>query len=265
MPTDYPERAASMPSREDIEQAIAAIEARRPALGDTLTDAAIAPLRQQLAALDEGRKQVTVLFADMVGFTATAETMDPEDVRDVIRAYFRRLSAAITRHGGWIEKFIGDAVMTIFGIPTAHERDPENAVRAALAIQQALAELNVELERDRGIRLGLRIGVNTGLVVVSHLGGRQGEDFAVVGDTVNLASRLEHAAPVGGILISHATYRHVRSVFDVQPLPPLDVKGKSEPIQVYLVRGVRPRGFQSEWRGVQGVATPLVGRDAELE
>src|SRR6266545_8341029 len=254
-----------MPNREDIEQTIAAIEARRAALGDALTDAAIAPLQRHLAALDEGRKQVTVLFADMAGFTATAETMDPEDVRDIIQAYFGRVSAAITGQGGWIEKFIGDAVMAIFGIPAAQESDPENAVRAALDMQAALAELNEQLQRERGIRLSMRVGVNTGVVVVSHLGGRQGEDFAVVGDTVNLASRLEHAAPVGGILISHATYRHVRSVFDVQPLPPLDVKGKSEPIQVYLVRGVRPRGFQSEWRGVQGVATPLVGRDAELE
>ena len=89
----------------------------------------------------------------------------------------------------------------------------------------------------------MRVGVNTGPVVVSHLGGRQGEDFAVVGDTVNLASRLEHAAPIGGILISHATYRHVRGVFDLLPQPPLSVKGKAEPIQVYVVRGVRPRAL----------------------
>ena len=253
-----------MSEREDIEQTIAAIEARRAALGDALTDAAIAPLRRHLAALDEGRKQVTVLFADMAGFTATAETMDPEDVRDIIRAYFGRLSAAITRQGGWIEKFIGDAVMAIFGIPAAQESDPERAVRAALDMQAALADLNEQLQRERGIRLAMRVGVNTGPVVVSHLGGRQGEDFAVVGDTVNLASRLEHAAPIGGILISHATYRHVRGVFDVLPQPPLSVKGKAEPIQVYVVRGVRPRGFQTLGRDVQGVETPLIGRDSDL-
>ena len=253
-----------MPKREDIEQAIGAIEAQRGALGDALTDAALAPLRQQLAALDEQRKLVTVLFADMAGFTATAETMDPEDVRDVIRAYFGRLSAAITRHGGWIEKFIGDAVMAIFGIPTANERDPEHAIRAALDMHQSLADLNAELERERGIRLAMRIGINTGPVVVSFLGGRQGEDFAVVGDTVNLASRLEHAAPVGGILISHATHRHVRGLFDFQPLPPLAVKGKAEPIQVYEVRGALPRTFETLGRGVQGIETPLIGRDGEL-
>jgi predicted ATPase/class 3 adenylate cyclase len=253
-----------MSEREDIEQTIAAIEARRAMIGDALTDAATAPLRRQLAALDEGRKQVTVLFADMAGFTATAETMDPEDVRDVIRAYFGRISPAITRQGGWIEKFIGDAVMSVFGIPVAQESDPERAVRAALDMQQALAELNEQLQRERGFRLGMRVGVNTGPVVVSHLGGRQGEDFAVVGDTVNMASRLEHAAPIGGILISHATYRHVRGIFDVLPQPPLSVKGKAEPVQVYVVRGVRPRGFQTLGRGVQGVDTPLVGRDADL-
>src|SRR5262249_34762842 len=106
--------------------------------------------------------------------------------------------------------------------------------------------------------------VNTGPVVVSHLGGRAGEDFAVVGDTVNVTSRLEHAAPVGGILISHATYRHVRGIFDVLPQPPLSVKGKAEPLQVYVVRGVRPRGFQTLGRGVQGVETPLIGRDGDL-
>jgi len=253
-----------MSKREDIEQTIAAIELHRAALGDALTDAAIAPLQRHMAALDEGRKQVTVLFADMAGFTATAETLDPEDVRDIIRAYFGRLAAVITHQGGWIEKFIGDAVMAIFGIPAAQESDPERAVRAALDMQAALAELNEELQRERGIRLAMRIGVNTGPVVVSHLGGRQGEDFAVVGDTVNLSSRLEHAAPIGGILISHATYRHVRGVFDVLPQPLLSVKGKAEPIQVYVVRGVRPRGFQTLGRDVQGVETPLIGRDSDL-
>lgn len=253
-----------MPNREDIEQTIAAIEARRAVLGDALTDAALAPLRQHLATVDEQRKQVTVLFADMVGFTATAQTMDPEDVRDIIRAYFGRISEAITRHGGWIEKFIGDAVMSIFGIPAARERDPEYAVRAALDMHAALEELNEELQRTRGIRLGMRIGINTGPVVVTHLGGRPGEDFAAVGDAINLASRLEHAAPTGGVLIAYATYRHIRSVFDVQPLPPLSVKGKPEPIEVYLVRGARPRTFETVGRGVQGVQTPLVGREADL-
>ena len=150
------------------------------------------------------------------------------------------------------------------GIIDRAERDPERAVRAALDMQAALAELNEQLQRERGIRLSMRVGVNTGPVVVSHLGGRQGEDFAVVGDTVNMASRLEHAAPIGGILISHATYRHVRGVFDLLPQPPLSVKGKSEPIQVYVVRGVRPRGFQAFGRDVQGVETPLVGRDSDL-
>ena len=109
----------------------------------------------------------------------------------------------------------------------------------------------------------MRIGINTGPVIVSFL-GTGSEDFSIVGDTVNLASRLEHAAPVGGILISHATYRHVRGLFDVQPLPPLAVKGKAEPIQVYEVRRARPRTLETQARGVQGVATAMIGRDAEL-
>ncbi|KPV49606.1 hypothetical protein SE17_31665 [Kouleothrix aurantiaca] len=227
-----------MPSRADIEQTIAAIELRRATLGDALTDAALAPLRQQLAALDEQRKQVTVLFADMAGFTATAETMDPEDVRDVIRAYFGRLSEAITRYGGWIEKFIGGAVMAVFGIPTANERDPEHALRAALAMHASLAELNTELERERGIRLAMRIGINTGPALVGNIGSAELRNFTAIGDTVNLAARLETSAESGQIVIGANTRAQLGAHARVRPLGGLALKGKAAPVEAFVLEGL---------------------------
>jgi predicted ATPase/class 3 adenylate cyclase len=255
--------------REQLERAIAALEAQRAILGDEVAEMALGPLRSQLAALTnppatEQRKQVTVLFADLVGFTSLAVRMDPEDVRTIMDLYFQRVSEALLRHGGQIEKFIGDAVMAVFGVPTASERDPEQAVRAALAMQQALGELNQELEQQRGLRLTMRIGINTGLVLVGLLDKARNGDLTVVGETVNLASRLEQAAPPGGILISYDSYRHVRGLFELQGPITLAVKGKPDPLQVYLVQGARPRAFRFGSRGVEGVATRLVGREAEL-
>jgi class 3 adenylate cyclase/tetratricopeptide (TPR) repeat protein len=251
-----------------IEQAMTALEAQRLTLGDAVVDASLAALREKLAALKpepraEQRKLVTVLFCDLVGFTPMAEKMDPEDVREILNLYFKGWQEAIVRGGGVLEKFIGDAVMAVFGIPAASERDPEHAIRAALEVRDGLADLNDTLEGRHGIRLALRIGINTGLVLVAHL-GREG-DFTVTGDTVNLASRLEGAAPVGSVLISHDTYRHVRGVFRVQPLAPIQVKGKAEPIQVYIVERAKPRAFRMGTRGVEGIETRMIGRESELK
>ncbi|MBA3532489.1 MAG: adenylate/guanylate cyclase domain-containing protein [Ardenticatenales bacterium] len=192
--------------------------------------ATLATLQQERAR--EQRKQAAILFANLAGFTPMSERLDPEEVRAITSHHFHEVTPAIRRHGGRIEKYIGDAVMAVFGIPTAHEHDPEHAIRAALEMQQALAALNDEMAATWDLRLAMRIGILTGLVVVGYLG----EDFTVVGDTVNLASRLEGAAPVGGVLISHDTYRHVRGLFDVEPLEPIRVKGKAEPVQVYVVQ-----------------------------
>ena len=148
---------------------------------------------------DEQRRPVTVLFADIVGFTSLSERLDPEEVRDVTAACFGRLVEEIVRRGGTIDKFIGDAVMALFGTPLAHDDDAGRAVDAALAMQAALGEINGELERDHGLRLELRIGVNTGEVVagVREIGGFQ--DGTVIGDTVNTASRLQTAAAPGTV------------------------------------------------------------------
>lgn len=252
-----------------LEQTVEALENQRALLGDAVVETALAPLREKLAALRqqqvaEQRKVVSILFADVAGFTALSDKLDPEDVRELINHYFTRWTATIETHGGTIEKFIGDAVMAVFGLVTAREEDPENAVRAALTMRAELEELNRDFQARWGVTLLMRVGIHTGPVVVSTLGERRGQDFVVVGDHVNLASRLQSAAPENGILISHATYRHVRGVFDLQPLAPIYVKGKSGPLQVYIVLAAKPRAFREDTRGVEGIETQMIGRSAEF-
>jgi class 3 adenylate cyclase/tetratricopeptide (TPR) repeat protein len=260
-----------MSDLEQIQKAIAALEGQRLILGDAVVDASLAALRKQLTELEarqalEQRKLVSILFADLVGFTSLSDKLDPEDVRAIQQAYFSAVTAPIKQHGGIIEKYIGDAVMAIFGLPRAEESDPDRAVLAALGMQTALKRLNAHLEADLRIHLGgplqMRVGVNTGLAIVSMRGSN---DFDVVGDSVNLASRLQTSAPVGGVLISQDTYRHVRGAFDLQPLDPITVKGKPEPLQVYLVTAAKRRSFRAHKRGVEGIETRMVGRDLEQQ
>jgi len=254
---------------ERIRTAIAALEAQRGVLGDDVVEAALAPLRQRLLALtraappSEERKRVTVLFSDLAGFTAMSEGMDPEDVTAVMDAYFQRMNPAILQYGGTIEKYIGDAILAIFGAPRALENHEEMAVRAALAMQEALESFNEELERERGFRLAMRVGVNTGLVMYGALDGRADRDFAVVGDTVNLASRLESACPPGRVMVSAETARPLHTLFDFEPPRQIRVKGKAEPITVYVVVGEKER--RGPARGGLGLQAPMVGRAAELE
>lgn len=258
-----------MTEHVQLEQAIAALEAQRSMLGDAVVDAAIGSIQERLAALaptphTEQRKLVTVLFADLVGWTSMSEQMDPEDVRAVQQAYFAAVSPPITERDGRIEKYIGDAVLAVFGVPQAREDDPERAIRAALAMQQAFADLNHQLEVQGASRpsLAMRLGIHTGPVLATM--GQRPDDFVVTGDTVNLASRLQAAAAPGGVLISHDTWRHVQGLFDAAPQDLLTVKGKSEPVQTYLVVQARPRRFRDEARGVAGIQTRMVGREAEL-
>jgi class 3 adenylate cyclase len=163
----------------------------------------------------EERKVVSVLFCDLVGFTAASERQDPEDVRARIRPYHARLREEIERYGGTVEKFVGDAVMAAFGAPVAHEDDAERAVRAGLAILEAIAELN---EANPDLDLQVRVGINTGEAVVA-LGARpeQGEGL-VTGDVVNTAARIQSAAPVGGVAVGEQTYRATSRVFEYERL-----------------------------------------------
>jgi class 3 adenylate cyclase/tetratricopeptide (TPR) repeat protein len=207
----------------------------------------------------EERKVVTVLFCDLVGFTSRAEQLDPEDVRRVLSPFYSRLRAELERFGGTVEKFIGDAVMALFGAPVAHEDDPERAVRAALAIRDAVAALN---EENPGLDLQVRIAVNTGEAMIA-LGARpsEGEGMAA-GDVVNTAARMQSAAPVGGILVGESTYRATRQAIDYRDAESMVAKGKAEPVPVWEAVAAR-------WRFGVDVAqlggTELVGRGEELD
>jgi class 3 adenylate cyclase/tetratricopeptide (TPR) repeat protein len=208
--------------------------------------AALAPAA---APSREERKVVTILFTDLVGSTARAEGLDPEDVRATLSAYYARLRSELERHGGTVEKFIGDAVMAVFGAPVAHEDDPERAVRAAIAIRDSI-----------GGDLEIRTAVHTGEALVA-LGARAGEgDAMVAGDVVNTAARLQSAAPVNGILVGEGTYRATRHAIEYRDAEPVEAKGKSEPIKVWEAVAARSR-FGSDVE--QKLRTPLVGRERE--
>jgi class 3 adenylate cyclase/tetratricopeptide (TPR) repeat protein len=201
----------------------------------------------------EERKVVTVLFADLVGFTARAEQLDPEDVRGLLAPYHARLRAELERFGGTVEKFIGDAVVALFGAPTAHEDDPERAVRAALAIRDWVTQEGNELQ--------LRVAVNTGEALIA-LGARpaEGEGMAS-GDVINTAARLQSAAPVNGILVGETTYRATNDVITYRGVEPVEAKGKAAPIPVWEALEARSR------YGVDlaQARTPLIGRERELD
>src|ERR671930_2764367 len=183
-----------------------------------------APLAPAAAPAREERKVVSVLFADLVGFTARAERLDPEDVRRFLSPYYARLRAELERFGGTVEKFIGDAVMCVFGAPVAHEDDPERAVRAALAIRAAIADLN---EADPWLDLRIRIGVNTGEALVL-VGARASEgEGMVAGDVVNTAARLQSHASVNSILVGQETYRATKAAIEYRPVEPIRAKGKA--------------------------------------
>ena len=206
----------------------------------------------------EERKVVSVLFTDLVGFTSRAERLDPEDVRAMLLPYYARLREQIEERGGLVEKFIGDAVVAVFGAPVAHEDDPERAVRTALAIREAIRELN---DADPALELQIRTAVNTGEALVA-LDARpaQGEGIAS-GDVVNTAARLQTAAPVDGILVGEATFRATRNVIEYREAPLVDAKGKSQPLHAWEVVSARSRfGIDVE----QQRRSALVGREREL-
>jgi class 3 adenylate cyclase len=205
----------------------------------------------------EIRKIVSVVFSDVAGSTALAEQLDPESLRRAMTRYFQVATQVHGRHGGVVEKFIGDAVMAVFGIPCVHEDDALRAVRAAVELRDAMAALNRELERELQVTLSVRTGVNTGLVVAG--GEDEGQPF-VTGDAVNVASRLERAAGPGEVLLGEATYRLVVDTVDVEPVASFVPRGKLTPVAVYRVLTVAPATT-----GLAGRRdTPLVGRAGEL-
>lgn len=217
----------------------------------------LAPSEPEPELAPESRKTVSLVFCDLTGSTALGDKMDPESLRRVITRYFNEMKQVLVRHGGTVEKFIGDAVMAAFGVPVVHEDDALRAVRAAVEMQQTMEDMNLDLELEWGVGLKARIGVNTGEVIAGDASAGHG---FVSGDAVNVAARLEQTAPPGEILIGVDTYRLVRDAVEVEEVEPLELKGKPEPVPAYKVTGVVPHAL-----GVsRNLEAPLIGRDREL-
>jgi len=208
------------------------------------------------------RREVTVLFADVSNFTAVARTLDSEEVFLLVNEAMRLLADVIARYDGVIDKYTGDGLMALFGAPHAHENDPERAVRAALDMQDALRPMRERVLRQHGIDFLMRIGVNTGDAVAGQIGGGPHAEYTVIGDTVNLAARLQSAAEPGSILVSQTTCRRCPAFFEFKALPPLQLKGLEQPALAFQPLAVHEHA--ADGRAATGGMTPLVGRSDAL-
>jgi adenylate cyclase len=233
-----------------------------PSCGTALADGPPAPTpssarpeRRPDASVEE-RRRVTILFADLSGYTAVSERLDPEEVRQIADRSLRRLAAEVDRFGGTIDKYIGDNVMAIFGAPVAHEDDPERAVRSGLAMQAAMEEINGELEPRHGVRFQLRVGINTGEVLAGEVAG----SYTVIGDAVNVAARLQAAGSPGTVVVGELTRAATRDAVLYRPLEPLTLKGKASPVAAW--EAIEPLAPSPAAR--EAGDAPLVGRAHEL-
>jgi class 3 adenylate cyclase/tetratricopeptide (TPR) repeat protein len=215
------------------------------------------------SALEGERKQVTVLFVDVSGFTSLSERLDPEDVHGLMSRAFELMLAEVHRYEGTVNQFLGDGIMALFGAPIAHEDHAQRAVHAALGIRKALEGYQEELRGRRGISFQVRQGLNTGLVVVGSIGNDLRMDYTAVGDTTNVAARLQAAADPGRIVMSDAIHRLVGGYFYVRPLGEFTLKGKAEPVRAWEVLSARVARTRLDVEAERGL-TPFVGRDREL-
>lgn len=273
-----------------LEQSIAALETQRALLGDAVVDPLIAAAREKLAALAtapppraktgplpatvgklgrsrpsalQGRnKQVTVIIADVKGSTPLLEQLGTEDWVKLMNRVFQILETEIYRYGGEVDQFRGDGLVAFFGATVVHEDDPERAVLAGLAMQSAIQRFAAALRRQRDLDLQLRLGINTGPVIVANVGDRrQHSEDTAMGEAITLAARLEAAAEPGSVLVSEATYRLAQAQFTWQSLGSLQLKGIQTPLTVYRPLAVQSAG--SKLRGIAGLTAPLIGREAE--
>jgi len=256
---------------EQITHTIAALEAQRAILGDAVVDVALAPLRRELAARSAAAepapaqqlKQVSVLFVDVVGSTAIGQQLGPEEIHAVMDTALERFTAIVQTHHGRVLQYTGDGMLAAFGSEEASEDDVESAINAGLCIIGDAAGLAAPMrERHRIPEFNVRAGIHTGTVL---LGGGVDAEGSIRGATVNVAARMEQSAPPGRLRISHDTYRHVHGLFDVTEQAPITVKGVETPLRTYLVDRVKPRAFRVPTRGIEGIQTRMVGREAELE
>lgn len=239
-----------------------------PLASSRATTPALSPVTQEMLLPSEERRVVTIMFADITGSTPLADRLDPEDLRAILTGYFNLMTEQIRKHDGTVEKYIGDAVMAVFGAPIAHEDDPDRAIRAALDMQEALTKFNEQrLTHDSDVtRLQMRIGINTGEVAIPNAVTHQRQDFLITGDAVNIAARLQQVATPDTILVGERTYMTTKEVFEFRPIAPLQLKGKPEPISASVVLGLRrhsPAILQHP-RGIDGRQVRLVGRSLEL-
>src|SRR5271166_3130970 len=248
--------------RRKLLSAIAALGAAAPAPAPTATLASVPPPAPAPAQAE--RRQLTVMFCDLVGSTALSTGMDPEDLRDVIASFQTRCSAAIRHYDGFVAKYMGDGILVYFGYPRAHEDEAERSVRAGLDTVEAMAELNAAIRRPPGVELAVRIGIATGPVIAGdQIGEATASETAVVGETPNLAARLQALAEPNQIVVSAATRAMLGDHFDLEDLGTYELKGFAEPVPAWRV--LSARDLESRFAATRtGSAAPLVGRQEEM-
>ncbi len=219
--------------------------------------------RKIAPSIEGERKQVTVLFSDLSGYTTISERLDPEEVKKIMSQIFGEITSVVNKYDGTIEKFIGDAVMVLFGVPKAHEDDPIRAIRAAEEIHGVVGTISTQFDDEIGKPLSMHTGINTGLVVTGEVTMEKGT-LGVTGDTVNVASRLSGLAKPGEILVGQDTYLQAGGYFTFEKMEPTKVKGKTEPVPVYRVVEEKVKVGHIRGLATQGISSPLVGRDAEF-
>jgi len=214
--------------------------------------------------ISEEKRLVTVLFADLSGFTALSHKLDPDDVSELVNICFERLNPVVVKHKGIIHKYEGDLVIALFGVPEAREDDAERAVKASFEMMAVLPEINKVLSERLKMKtdLGLHIGISSGTVALSEIGSPEKKEYTVMGDIVNLASRLKDAAKRGEIFVSEPVFRQTRYLFEYEVLPPISVKGIEIPVRIF--KPVKIRDKPEPRRGIQGLSSPLIGRDKEF-
>ncbi len=209
------------------------------------------------------RRVVTMLFCDVTGSTAAAEKLDPEEWAQIMNGAFEHLIAPVYRYEGTLARLMGDSILAFFGAPIAHEDDPERAVRAGLEILQAIGPYRDEVKRQWAMDFEVRVGINTGLVVVGEVGSDLRVEYTALGDAINVAARMEQAARPGTIQIAADTHRLVEPLFEFEDLGPTEVRGKSEPVRAYRVTGAR--AVPGRLRGIEGLRAPMIGRAREID
>src|SRR5215203_4001436 len=205
--------------------------------------------------VDGERKYVTVLFADVVDSTGLGERLDPEQLAEIMNGAFALLNAPITKYGGTVARLLGDAIIAFFGAPVAHEDDAERAVRAGLEIQAKAREYSQVTRRDYGVDFEVRVGINTGLAVLAAVGDEIRTEYTAMGDTTNVAARMQAAAMPGTVLISPDTHHLVKELFEFEPRGATTIKGKSTPIETY--EALAPKAVPGKMRGLEGLTSPL--------